>query len=118
MLRFQPDGLPTAPSANAAPLRPGHVVLAIGNHEGAPVASLDQCARGSNAAAPRRECQPAWTHLSITVKGRKIDGEYSREGHLVRVKHDNREKGAALGNSAVETLARDLLREMAEEGNA
>ena len=44
--------------------------------------------------------------------------EYSREGHLVRVKHDNREKGAALGNSAVETLARDLLREMAEEGNA
>ena len=35
-----------------------------------------------------------------------------------RVKHDNREKGAALGNSAVETLARDLLREMAEEGNA
>jgi hypothetical protein len=62
--------------------------------------------------------QPAWTHLSITVKGRKIDGEYSREGHLVRVKHDNREKGAALGNSAVETLARDLLREMAEEGNA
>ena len=53
---------------------------------------------------------------SITVKGRKIDGEYSGEGHLVRVKHDNREKGAALGNSAVETLARDLLREMAEEG--
>jgi hypothetical protein len=36
--------------------------------------------------------QPAWTHLSITVKGRKIDGEYSREGHLVRVKHDNRER--------------------------
>ena len=40
VLRFQPDGLPTAPSADAAPLRPGHVVLAIGNHEGAPVASL------------------------------------------------------------------------------
>ena len=40
VLRFQPDGLPTASTANAAPLRPGHVVLAIGNHEGAPVASL------------------------------------------------------------------------------
>jgi S1-C subfamily serine protease len=40
VLRFQPDGLPAAPTANVAPLRPGHVVLAIGNHEGAPVASL------------------------------------------------------------------------------
>ncbi len=40
VLRFQPDGLPAAPTADAAPLRPGHVVLAIGNHEGAPVASL------------------------------------------------------------------------------
>ena len=59
--------------------------------------------------------EPTWTQLSITVKGRKIDGEYSREGHLVRVKHDNREKGAALGNSAVEALASDLLREMRAE---
>jgi S1-C subfamily serine protease len=40
VLRFQPDGLPAASTADAAPLRPGHVVLAIGNHEGAPVASL------------------------------------------------------------------------------
>src|SRR6266540_4150949 len=40
VLRFQPDGLPAAPTADAAPLRPGHVVLAIGNHEGAPMASL------------------------------------------------------------------------------
>jgi hypothetical protein len=62
--------------------------------------------------------QPAWTHLSIDMKGRKIEGEYAREGDLVRVRHDNREKGGALGNSAVETLARDLLREMAEDGNA
>jgi S1-C subfamily serine protease len=40
VLRFQPDGLPAAPTADAASLRPGHVVLAIGNHEGAPMASL------------------------------------------------------------------------------
>src|SRR5260370_40610463 len=40
VLRFQPDGLPAAPTADAASLRPGHVVLAIGNHEGAPTASL------------------------------------------------------------------------------
>ena len=40
VLRFQPDGLPAASTADAAPLRPGHVVLAVGNHEGAPVASL------------------------------------------------------------------------------
>ena len=40
VLRFQPDGLPAASTADAATLRPGHVVLAVGNHEGAPVASL------------------------------------------------------------------------------
>jgi S1-C subfamily serine protease len=40
VLRFQPDGLPAAPTADAASLRPGDVVLAIGNHEGAPMASL------------------------------------------------------------------------------
>jgi S1-C subfamily serine protease len=40
VLRFQPDGLPAVPTADAAPLRPGHVVLAIGSHEGAPSASL------------------------------------------------------------------------------
>src|SRR5205823_5919333 len=39
VLRFQPDGMPVAPTADAAPLRPGHIVLAIGNREGAPVAS-------------------------------------------------------------------------------
>jgi S1-C subfamily serine protease len=40
VLRFQPDGLPAAPTADAASLRPGHIVLALGNHEGAPIASL------------------------------------------------------------------------------
>src|ERR1700730_13638555 len=39
VLRFQPDGLPVAPTADAASLRPGNVVLAIGNHEGAPITS-------------------------------------------------------------------------------
>jgi S1-C subfamily serine protease len=40
VLRFQPDGLAAAPTADAASLRAGHVVLAIGNHEGTPLASL------------------------------------------------------------------------------
>ena len=40
VLRFQPDGLAAAQTADAASLRAGHVVLAVGNHEGAPVASL------------------------------------------------------------------------------
>ena len=40
MLRFQPDGLPAAKTADAASLRPGHVVMAIGNHKGTPVASF------------------------------------------------------------------------------
>ncbi len=40
VLRFQPDGLATAQTADAASLRAGHVVLAVGNHRGAPLAGL------------------------------------------------------------------------------
>jgi S1-C subfamily serine protease len=40
VLRFQPEGLGTAPTLAAASLRAGHVVLAIGDHQGAPVVSL------------------------------------------------------------------------------
>ena len=40
VLRFQPDGLLAASTADAAQLRPGHIVLAVGNQEGGPVASL------------------------------------------------------------------------------
>jgi S1-C subfamily serine protease len=40
VLRFAPDGLTTAQTAAAAALRPGHIVLAVGSHNGAPVASL------------------------------------------------------------------------------
>src|SRR5262245_26279283 len=39
VLRFQPNGLPTAATANAS-LRPGHAVLAVGSHDGAPLAAL------------------------------------------------------------------------------
>lgn len=40
VLRFQPDGMPVAETADGGILRPGHAVLAVGNHEGAPVASF------------------------------------------------------------------------------
>ena len=40
VLRFQPDGLPAAPTADAASLRAGHVVLAVGNHQGAAITSF------------------------------------------------------------------------------
>jgi S1-C subfamily serine protease len=40
VLRFQPDGLSTAQTQDPASLRAGHVVLAIGNHQGAPLAGL------------------------------------------------------------------------------
>jgi len=40
VLRFQPDGLTVAPTADSGSLRAGHVVLAVGRHGGAPVASL------------------------------------------------------------------------------
>jgi S1-C subfamily serine protease len=39
VLRFQPDGLPIATTAEA-PLRAGQVVLAVGNHDGASLAAL------------------------------------------------------------------------------
>src|SRR5262245_58191991 len=39
VLRFQPDGLPVAATAEA-PLRAGQVVVAVGNYEGAPLAAL------------------------------------------------------------------------------
>ncbi len=39
VLRFQPDGLPVATTAEA-PLRAGQVVVAVGNYEGAPLAAL------------------------------------------------------------------------------
>jgi S1-C subfamily serine protease len=40
VLRFQPDGLAAAETADAAALRPGHVVIAVGSHDGVPIASL------------------------------------------------------------------------------
>jgi S1-C subfamily serine protease len=40
VLRFQPDGLPVAPTADSGSLRPGHVVMAVGSHGGAPIANL------------------------------------------------------------------------------
>src|SRR6202166_155365 len=39
VLRFQPDGLPIASIADGS-LRPGHIVLAVGNYEGSPLAAL------------------------------------------------------------------------------
>src|SRR5258707_8949367 len=39
VLRFQPDGLPIASIADGSQ-RPGHIVLAVGNYEGGPLAAL------------------------------------------------------------------------------
>src|SRR6478672_12483568 len=38
VLRFQPDGLPVAATADAS-LRAGQVVMAVGNHDGGPLAA-------------------------------------------------------------------------------
>jgi S1-C subfamily serine protease len=53
VLRFQPDGLPIAATADA-PLRAGQVALAVGNHEGAPLASLGIVALAGGAWHSRR----------------------------------------------------------------
>jgi S1-C subfamily serine protease len=53
VLRFQPDGLPIATVADA-PLRPGQIALAVGNHEGAPLAALGVVALAGGAWHSRR----------------------------------------------------------------
>ena len=53
VLRFQPDGLAIAPTADAS-LRSGQVALAVGNHEGAPLAALGIVALAGAAWHSRR----------------------------------------------------------------
>jgi len=54
VLRFQPDGAAAAQTAHTASLRAGHVVLAIGNDQGAPIASLGIVAIAGGAWHSRR----------------------------------------------------------------
>src|SRR5262249_11269527 len=49
VLRFQPDGLPVATTAEAAQLRAGQVVVAVGNHEGEPLAAFGIVAQAGGA---------------------------------------------------------------------
>jgi S1-C subfamily serine protease len=53
VLRFQPDGLPVAPTADAS-LRSGQVALAVGNHDGAPLSALGIVALAGGAWHSRR----------------------------------------------------------------
>jgi S1-C subfamily serine protease len=53
VLRFQPDGLPIATTADAS-LRSGQVALAVGNHEGTPLAALGVIALAGGAWHSRR----------------------------------------------------------------
>jgi S1-C subfamily serine protease len=54
VLRFQPDGLAAAPTADAGSLRAGHVVLAVGAEQGTPIASLGIVAVAGGAWHSRR----------------------------------------------------------------
>ncbi len=54
VLRFQPDGLPVAEIGDAAALRPGNLVLAVGRHEAGPVASLGIVALAGGAWQSQR----------------------------------------------------------------
>ena len=53
VLRFQPDGLPIAPTADAS-LRSGQVALAVGSYEGAPLSALGIVALAGGAWHSRR----------------------------------------------------------------
>jgi S1-C subfamily serine protease len=54
VLRFQPDGLAAAQTADAGSLRAGHVVLAVGAEQGTPIASLGLVAVAGGAWHSRR----------------------------------------------------------------
>ncbi len=54
VLRFQPDGLPVAPTADSGSLRAGHVVLGVGSRAGAPIAGLGMVAHVGGAWHSRR----------------------------------------------------------------
>jgi len=54
VLRFQPDGLPVVSAGDAAALRAGHLVLAVGRNEGGPVASFGVAAVAAGAWQSRR----------------------------------------------------------------
>jgi hypothetical protein len=62
--------------------------------------------------------EPSWKAISTSVNGKKVEGEYSVSDHLVKVRHANREQGGDLGDGDPDTVARRLLRELAEEGHA
>src|SRR5262249_16552481 len=49
VLRFQRDGLPVATTAEAAQLRAGQVVVAVGNHDGEPLAAFGIVAQAGGA---------------------------------------------------------------------
>lgn len=53
-LRFQPDGLPVVAAGDAASLRAGHLVLAVGRNEAGPVASFGIAAVAAGAWQSRR----------------------------------------------------------------
>jgi hypothetical protein len=61
---------------------------------------------------------PAWKAISTTVEGRNIQGEYAVVGHLTKVRHGEREKGADRTSADPEIQAREMLRELAAEGKA
>jgi S1-C subfamily serine protease len=80
VLRFQPEGLATAQTAEAASLRTGHVVLAVGNHQGAPVASLGIVAIAGGAwQSQRGGAIDSLIRLDMTL------GEAAEGGALVDV---------------------------------
>jgi hypothetical protein len=59
------------------------------------------------------------TKLSITLKdGRVVDGHYGVHERMVTVMTARGSKTTQLGGSSAESLARIMLRELADEGKA
>ncbi len=79
VLRFQPDGLAVAQTADAGSLRAGHVVLAVGNHQGgrSPVSASWRSRAGlgtASVAAPSTASSAStWCSSPVAEGGALVD---------------------------------------------
>jgi len=58
----------------------------------------------------------AWNVVTIGFNGRTIEGHYAVDGGMVIVRYGGVEKSAPVGGSSPETIAKMVLRELANEG--
>ena len=61
---------------------------------------------------------PVWQTIEIRVGGRVVRGSWGHDGSMAQVRTLHGQKTTQIGGSGPITLARIMLRELAEEGKA